>query len=152
MSDINGGIYTSDQKFGESKDGYVGLWFSFLSQIMQTLRNPDLALSSINVYLMGNQAIAILPNKDKRKELRKNLKVRIEEMKKEKAPNGEKISDSIIQQINILAVSEICGDIMDEIDNYLGIAKQNRISFDKDCHLCKFKMAYIEINPEGDKK
>ncbi len=68
----------------ESKDGYVGLWFSFLSQIMQTLRNPDLGLSSININLMGNQAIAIVPDKDKRKELRKFLKLRIEEMKKEK--------------------------------------------------------------------
>lgn len=145
MSSVDGNIYTSDQRFAESKDGFVGLMFSNISRVIQILSNPELGNISTNVYLIGQTMISQIPDSEVRKNLRKNLKLRIEELKKEK---GENISEESKRYINVLATTEIIGDIMDNVDLYCGIVKENRISFDKNCQECKFKQAYAEIHPD----
>jgi hypothetical protein len=145
VSSIEGNIYNSDQKFAESKDGFVGLMFSNISRVIQILSNPELGNISTNVYLIGQTMISQIPDSEVRKELRKKLKDRIEELKKER---GENISEETKRYVNVLATTEIIGDIMDNVDLYCGIVKENRISFDKDCGECKYKKLAIEIHPD----
>lgn len=148
MSSVDGNIYNTDVKFGESVQGYVGLIFSNLSRMVQTLSNPELGGISTNVYLIGQLIISHIPDPVKRKELRKILKERINELKKEKAPNGEKLPEESIKYINVLATTEIIGNVMDEIDTFCGIVKESKISFDLNCSACKYRVKSIELIPQ----
>jgi len=64
------------------------------------------------------------------KKLTQKLKDRIEQLKKEgKADSAAVITSSI----------EVVGDVMDHIDEMLGIEKKAKISIEFDCYSCKYK-------------
>jgi hypothetical protein len=130
MSQISGNIYQSDVGAKEGKEGFIGLLFGHLSRMSFALNNTELGSQSANIYYNSLLIINHIPDSELRRDLTKKLKERIEELKKEgKAENASITTASI----------EIVGDVMDHIDEMLGIEKRSKISIELDCYSCKYK-------------
>jgi len=131
MSQINGTVFQSDIGGKEGKEGYIGLLFGHLGRMSFALNNSELANQSGNIYFNSLLIINHIPDPKIRKELSAKLKARIEELKSvEKKSEPAAITTASI---------EIVGDVMDHIDEMLGIEKKSKISIELDCYSCKYK-------------
>ncbi len=136
MSEVQGNVFQSDVGGKEGKEGYIGLLFGHLSRMSYALNNSELASQSGNIYFNALLIINHIPDSKLRKELQEKLKDRIEELKtkEKKEPNVAVTTASI----------EIVGDVIDHIDEMLGIEKKAKISIELDCYSCKYKRALEE--------
>lgn len=131
MSEVRGNIFQSDVGGKEGKEGYIGLLFGHLGRMSFALNNSELGSQSGNIYFNSLLIINHIPDAELRKSLSKKLKERIEELKK-----TENKSDSAAVTT---ASIEIVGDVMDHIDEMLGIEKKAKISIELDCYSCPYK-------------
>lgn len=131
MAEVRGNIYHSDIGGKEGKEGYIGLLFGHLGRMSFALNNTELGTQSGNIYFNSLLIINHIPDAELRKSLSKKLKDRIEELKK-----TENKSDSAAVTT---ASIEIVGDVMDHIDEMLGIEKKSKISIELDCYSCPYK-------------
>jgi hypothetical protein len=143
MASINGNTFQSDIGSKEGKDGFIGLLFGHLGRMSFALNNTDLGSQSANIYYNSLLIINHIPDSELRKNLQSKLKARIEEFKREgKAENAAITTASI----------EIVGDVMDHIDEMLGIEKRAKISIELDCYSCKYKRAIEDADDKDEEK
>ncbi len=131
MSEVKGNVFQSDIGGKEGKEGYIGLLFGHLGRMSYALNNSELGSQSGNIYFNSLLIINHIPDSKIRKELSNKLKLRIEELK-----NIEKKSEAAA--ITTASI-EIVGDVMDHIDEMLGIEKKSKISIELNCYSCKYK-------------
>ena len=130
MAGVSGNTFQSDIGSKEGKDGFIGLLFGHLGRMSFALNNTDLGSQSSNIYYNSLLIINHIPEAELRKSLMNKLKDRIEELKKEGKANNAAVTTASI---------EIVGDVMDHIDEMLGIEKRAKISIELDCYSCKYK-------------
>lgn len=130
MSEVKGNVFQSDIGGKEGKEGYIGLLFGHLARMSYALNNTDLGSQSGNIYFNSLLIINHIPDSDLRKSLSKKLKENIEILKKEGKSDSAAVTTASI---------EIVGDVMDHIDEMLGIEKKSKISIEFDCYSCKYK-------------
>jgi len=142
MAGVSGNTFQSDVGAKEGKEGYIGLLFAHLGRMSFALNNTELGSQSANIYYNSLLIINHIPDVELRKELMKKLKARIDEleMKEKKTKEAAIITASI----------EIVGDVMDHIDEMLGIEKKAKISIELDCHSCKFRKAVEDMEDTED--
>jgi hypothetical protein len=131
MSEVKGQVFQSDIGGKEGKEGYIGLLFGHLSRMGFALNNTELGSQSGNIYFNALLIINHIPDPELRKSLSKKLKERIKELQ---STEGKSESASIIT-----SSIEIVGDVMDHIDEMLGIEKKSKLSIELDCYSCKYK-------------
>lgn len=137
MSEVKGNVFQSDVGGKEGKEGYIGLLFGHLARMSYALNNTELASQSGNIYFNSLLIINHIPDAKLRKELQEKLKARIDELKtKEKKDAGIAVTTASI---------EIVGDVIDHIDEMLGIEKKAKISIELDCYSCKYKRAVEDM-------
>jgi predicted house-cleaning noncanonical NTP pyrophosphatase (MazG superfamily) len=136
MSKVEGNIFQSDVGGKEGKEGYIGLLFGHLARMSFALNNSELANQSGNIYYNSLLIIHHVPDSELRKELSKKLKERIAELKKDGKEESAAVTTASI---------EIVGDVMDHIDEMLGIEKRAKISIELDCYSCKYKRAVEDM-------
>ena len=139
MAEVQGNTYQSDIGGKEGKEGFIALLFGHLGRMSFALNNSELPEQSGNIYYNSLFIINHIPDADLRKELSKKLRERIDELKKEKKDNAAAITTAAI---------EIVGDVMDHMDEMLGIEKKAKISIELDCESCKYKRAYEDRGDE----
>ncbi len=142
MANISGNIFQSDVGAKEGKEGFIGLLFGHLSRMSFALNNTELGSQSANIYYNSLLIINHIPDADLRNTLSKKLKDRIEELKTKE----NKSQDAAI----ITSSIEIVGDVMDHIDEMLGIEKKAKISIELDCYSCKYKRAIEDAGDEDE--
>lgn len=135
MTDIKNNVFQSDIIGKEGKEGFIGLLFGHLGRMSFALNHTELGAQSGNIYYNSLFIINHIPNPPLRKELQENLKKRINELKEE----GKNESAAIIT-----ASIEIVGNVMDHVDELLGIERIARISIELDCETCKYKRAQLD--------
>jgi len=131
MSDVKGNIFQSDVGSKEGKEGFIGLLFGHLARMSFALNNSELPNQSGNIYYNSLLIIHHIPDSALRKELSKKLKDRIKEL--------EKVEGKSNAAVVTTASIEIVGDVMDHIDEMLGIEKRSKISIELDCYSCQYK-------------
>ncbi len=99
------------------------------------LNNTELESLSGNIYFNALLIINHIPDSKLRKELTKKLKDHIDELKKSGVSESPAITTASI---------EIVGDVMDHIDEMLGIEKRSKIAIEIECENCKFKKAFFD--------
>lgn len=141
MSSIQGNIFQSDVGAKEGKEGYISLLFGHLSRMSFALNNSELGNQSGNIYFNSLLIINHIPDAKLRRELSKKLKERVEELKTEKKSESAAITTASI---------EIVGDVMDHIDEMLGIEKKAKISIELDCYSCPYKRKVEDMEDEEE--
>lgn len=141
MSSIQGNVFQSDIGAKEGKEGFIGLLFGHLGRMSFALNNSELGSNSANIYYNSYLIIHHIPDAELRKELVNKLKRRVEELHKE----GKNEDESLIT-----ASIEVVGDVMDHIDEMLGIEKRSKISIELDCESCKYKRKATEFPEEEE--
>jgi len=142
MSNIIGNTFQSDVGAKEGKEGFIGLLFGHLSRMSFALNNTELGSQSGNIYYNSLLIIHHIPDAELRKKLSDKLKKRIEELKNKEL----KSNDAAI----ITASIEIIGDVMDHIDEMLGIEKKAKISIELDCYSCQYKRKFEDMEDKEE--
>ena len=87
-------VYTLDIPQEDGEQGFTGTYFGLVLKLAEIIRAPDLSKNPMNVYIMTNLLISLIPNdeingkpikyrEDIRQELKERRKVLHAEYKKE---------------------------------------------------------------------
>jgi hypothetical protein len=149
---VESGIIYTDKKAGESTVGYIGLYFSIFNQLVGMLSNPELGKMSSNVVHISNAMISLVPDKNKKIELRKLLQEKANEFKNETLKEKSIIDDADKSRIQISAGIFISGEVFEILNTYIGVTKSARLAFDTkiECDVCEYKVKCIENGLVGD--
>lgn len=123
----NENLQVLDVQMRAGKDSYIGILVGHISRMAFIIASDK--LEPAKIYYMANLIIAMVPGKDRRKELQKRLKDKIDEVKQEKIKEG--YSEVAAKEIALTSASVyIVGDATDFLNLHLGITKEARVEID----------------------
>jgi len=134
-------VYTLDIPQEDGEQGFTGTYFGLVLKLAEIIRAPDLSKNPMNVYIMTNLLISLIPNdeingkpikyrEDIRQELKERRKVLHAEYKKEHNLKDDAIlSQSQADLILVLASIECIGYVTDFFDKTVGLSTKNKIGF-----------------------
>ena len=140
MSEIIGNKFQSDIKGMEGEGGFVSLLFGHLSRMSFAINNPEAQNKDSIVYYNALFIIGHIPNKEKRKEYKKLLLQNIEDYKK-----AGKSNDAAVTTASV----EIVGEVIDHIDELIGLEKQSKIAIEFSCGDCQY---FLRCQEEDSKE
>lgn len=109
----------------EGMEGFVGMYFSTILSIAAIIREPNIPDFAGRVNTMTHLVISLVPDDEKRKELR----VRMDALYKTYCDEIEDIDHSQKQSCLVRASVETIGYVMQEVDRYIGLSHKNRLGF-----------------------
>lgn len=127
MENVNENLQVLDVQMRSGKESYIGILVGHISRMAYIIASDK--LEPAKTYYMANLIIAMVPGQDRRKELIKKLKEKIDEVREEKIKDGYQIETA--KDIAITAASiYIVGDATDFLNLHLGITKEARVEID----------------------
>lgn len=128
--DANGEkVYTLDIPQLEGKEGYIGTFFTLYLQLGNVFKGTEFAREPVKVSLFVKLIISMIPEKERRDAINKNIKERFEQLKKEKAVNGRILNDADNGYLLIEASLDALGDVSDYIDKHIGLNTKNKVGY-----------------------
>ena len=125
MDEEKGRMLYLDVPQKEGKEGYVGTLFSLILRTGSILADANFKDTDMRVEYMTHFLISLIPNPQKRKEIRAALKKDIEERIKE---DGSGDQDTKARSRNMVCL-EYIGIVGDFIDTHIGLSVENRLGF-----------------------
>lgn len=122
-------VYTLDIPQLEGKEGYIGTFFTLYLQLGNVFKGTEFAREPVKVSLFVKLIISMIPEKEKRDAINKNIKERFEQLKKEKAVNGRVLNDADMGYLLIEASLDALGDVTDYIDKHIGLNTKNKVGY-----------------------